>query len=440
MTSVSAPPAPTTTGNSLTRVVAASMVGTVIEWYDFFIFGAMSALVLGPVFFPSDNTAVSTFAALATFAVAFFVRPLGAVVLGHFGDRVGRRSPLVVALLLMGVSTMVVGLLPTYSQVGALAPTLLVLCRVVQGFALGGEYGGAVLMVVENAQAKNRRGFFGAFLGAASPIGFLLATAVITLTGLLSTEEQMATWGWRIPFLTSAIMVGIGLYIRLKLEESDSFKQLQAQAEASPATVRRAPFFDMLRSHPVEVLKSITVPLGVHTGYYMTTVFLLSFARDHGGFSVDEASSMVMLAAVSFLTFILVGGHWSDRAPRWVPMVVGLAGFAGSVFAMFPMVSSGSYWTAALAFALGLAFMGLLYGPLNTYMAELFRGAVRYTGVSFGYQVAGAVAGGLTPVIAVPLLAQTGSHVPVAGFAAIVMVISFSGLMLRRNRSNWQHS
>ncbi|VXC12882.1 putative Inner membrane metabolite transport protein YhjE [Arthrobacter sp. 9AX] len=428
---------PTRSKNTLSRVIAASMVGTVIEWYDFFIFGSMAALLLGPVFFPSDNKALSTMASMATFAVAFLIRPLGAVVLGHFGDKFGRRSTLVLALLLMGGSTLAVGLLPSYAQWGVAAPVLLILCRVLQGFALGGEYGGAVLMVVENADAKNKKGFYGAFLSAASPVGFLLATGVIALTALATTDEQMAAWGWRIPFLTSAIMVGIGLYIRLMLEESDAFKELQNKAETQEKPQQKVPFLDMFRKHPVEVLKSILVPIGVQAAYYMTTVFLLSFARNSGGFNVDQANSMVMIAAVAFLLFIFIGGYWSDRAPRWVPMSVGLGGYAVSIFLMFPMVQSGNYLLAAAAFVLGLAFVGLLYGPMSIYMAELFSGSVRYTGVSFGYQMASAITGGLTPVFSVALLEQTGSPAAVAGYAAVMMAIAFAGLMLRRTRTNW---
>ncbi|MBV6760281.1 MFS transporter [Rhodococcus opacus] len=432
--------APPKSGSALSRVIAASMVGTVIEWYDFFVFGSMAALLLGPVFFPSGNAALSTMAAMATFAVAFLVRPLGAVVLGHFGDKFGRRSTLVLALLLMGGSTLFVGLIPTYAQIGVAAPILLIVCRVVQGFALGGEYGGAVLMVVENSQARNRRGFFGAFLSAASPVGFLLATAVIALTTLTTTDEQMAAWGWRIPFLTSAIMVGIGLYIRIKLEESDAFKELQEKADTEAKSAQDVPFIAMLRSYPVQVLKSILVPMGVQAGYYMTTVFLLSFARDFGGFDVGQANSMVMIAALFFLLFIFVGGLWSDNAPRWVPMSVGLGGFAVAVFVMFPMVQSGNFVLATAAFVLGLAFVGLLYGPMSIYMAELFAGGVRYTGISFGYQTASAITGGLTPVFAVALLEQTGSHIPVAGYAAVMMGIAFAGLMLQRNRTNWDEA
>ncbi|MFE7422794.1 MFS transporter [Rhodococcus sp. NPDC057529] len=416
----------------------ASMVGTAIEWYDFFIFGSMSALLLGPVFFPSDNEWLSTMASMATFAVAFFMRPLGAVVLGHFGDRYGRRKVLVVALLMMGLSTFAIGLLPSYAKIGVLAPILLILLRVLQGFALGGEYGGAVLMVVENAKAQGRRGFFGAFLGAASPIGFLLATAVIALTASLTTEEQMTEWGWRIPFLTSAIMVGVGLYIRVKLEESSEFHRIQSEVATSAEPQQRVPFIRLFREHPLEVLKSILVPVGQFAGYYLTTVFLLSYARNSAGFTIEASNSLAMIAAVSFLIFIFIGGYWSDKTVRWLPMLVGVVGFAFAIFVMFPLVDSRNYGFAAIAFALGLAFMGLLYGPLSTYMAELFSGSVRYTGVSFGYQAASAITGGLTPVISVALLDQTGSWVAVAIYAAVMMLVSVAGMLIRRNHNNWQ--
>lgn len=425
-------------GTSIRRVVAASMIGTVIEWFDFFIFGSMSALLLGPLFFPSDSEALSTMLSLATFAVAFFLRPLGAIFFGHFGDRIGRKAMLVTTLLLMGGATLGVGLLPTYASIGLAAPIMLVLLRMIQGFALGGEYGGAVLMIVENQQAAHRRGFFGAFLGASSPVGFLMSSGLIGVVTALTTDAQMAEWGWRVPFIASSLLVAVGFYIRVQIEESDSFKQLQKQADAAAAGVKKVPFLALVRQHPVELFKSIAVSIGLHSGYYLATVFALSYARTEAGFSVGAANSLVTLGAVSFLIFILIGGVWSDRSRREVPMYVGLIGFGLWSFVLFRFIDSGNYALSLVGFVGALAFMGFLYGPLSTYLAELFGQGVRYTGVSFGYHTASAITGGLGPIAATALLESTGSSAFVSVYALGMSVVALVGLLIRRRQTNWE--
>jgi len=418
--------------DSLKKVVVASMVGTVIEWFDFNLFGTMAALVLGPLFFPSDNPVTSTLMALATFGVAFLARPLGGIIFGHVGDRLGRKKSLVLTLLLMGVATFAIGVLPTYATIGIAAPILLVAMRIVQGLALGGEYGGAILMVVEHSGAKKRRGFFGAWLGGASPIGYILAGALIAIVTASTTEAQFASWGWRVPFLVSALLVTVGLYIRVKLEESPLFKQLlEGQTAAEKA---RVPFFELLKRYPREVLTSILVPIGIHGGYYITIIFGLSYARSTAGFSTNESVILVMIASVFYFLSIMASGAWSDRVGRRLPMMIGVLGFGLWSFALFPLLRTGDFLVACTAFSVGLILLGMLFGPMGTWLSELFGTAVRYTGISFGYQIASAIAGGLSPVLAVALLARYGSTVPVSIYALAIAVISFTTLAVSRHR------
>ncbi|MFF5110339.1 MFS transporter [Streptosporangium sp. NPDC000509] len=422
--------APQASKNSIRKVTTASMVGTVIEWFDFNLFGAMAALVLGPLFFPSDNPLTSTLLSLATFGVAFVARPFGGIVFGHFGDKYGRKKMLVLALLMMGIGTFAIGLLPTYASIGIAAPILLVTLRLIQGLALGGEYGGAVLMVVEHEGAAKRRGFFGAWMGSASPIGYILAAGLIALTSAFMPEDAFNSWGWRIPFLLSAIMVIVGLYIRLSLEESQAFKEVVEQSKTTE--VVKIPLMEMFKRYPRSVLSSIGASLGIHAGYYLSIIFALSYARNEVGFSATAGLVMVLIASVFYFSAIMVSGHISDKVGRKPPMLIGVIGFAVWVFALFPLIATGNPLFAGIGFSVGLIFLGLLYGPMSTWLAELFGTQVRYTGISFGYTIAAVIGGGITPALAVALMDSYESTIPISLFAAGISIIAFLTILFTR--------
>jgi len=411
-------------GDSIRKVITASMVGTVIEWFDFNLFGAMAALVLGPLFFPSDNPVTSTLLSLATFGVAFVARPVGGVLFGHFGDRYGRKKTLVTSLVLMGVGTFAIGLLPTYAAIGIAAPIILVLLRVVQGIALGGEYAGAALMVVEHKDAAARRGFFGAWVGSASPVGYILAAGLIAITSALMPEDSFDSWGWRIPFLLSAVMVIVGLYIRLQLEETSAFKKLtEDDATAEP---RKMPFVLLIKSYPKQILSSIGAGLGIHGGYYLSIIFGLAYARDQAGFSVTASLSLVLFASVLYFLAILISGHLSDRYGRKAPMIFGTIGFGVWGFVLFPLIDTGRLLPAGLGFSVGLILLGFLYGPISAWLSELYSTEVRYTGVSFGYSLAAVIGGGLVPLAAVWLLDKFDSTLPISLVVAALSIIAAS--------------
>jgi MFS family permease len=422
--------AQTESTDSIRKVTTASMVGTVIEWFDFNLFGAMAALVLGPLFFPSDNPVTSTLLSLATFGVAFVARPVGGVVFGHFGDRYGRKKTLVTALLMMGVGTFAIGLLPTYAAIGIAAPILLVALRIVQGIALGGEYAGAALMVVEHKDAANRRGFFGAWVGSASPIGYILAAGLIALVSAFMSEDAFNSWGWRVPFLLSSIMVIVGLYIRLQLEESSAFKELESDDTAGAKV--KLPIVELIRRYPKQILSSIGAGLGIHAGYYLSIIFGLAYARTQVGFSSTMSLILVLIASVVYFFAILVSGHLSDRLGRRVPMMFGVAGFGIWGFALFPLLDTGRALPAGIGFSVGLFFLGCLYGPISAWLAELFGTEVRYTGLSFGFTLAAVIGGGLIPMAAVWLLDRFGSTVPISIVVATISAIAFVTLAVTK--------
>jgi len=421
--------------DSIRKVTVASMTGTIIEWFDFNLFGAMAALVLGPLFFPSSNPVTSTLLSLATFGIAFAARPIGGAIFGHFGDRYGRKKTLVTALLLMGIGTFAIGLLPTYEQVGLVAPALLVACRLLQGIALGGEYGGAVLMVMEHKDAGKRRGLFSAWMGSTSPIGYILAAGLIALTSAFMPEDAFNSWGWRVPFLLSAALVAVGLYIRLQLEESDLFQEM-AEEQAQVQRVR-IPIVELFTRHAKSMFASIGGSVGLHAGYYLSVIFALSYVRSELGYPQTTSLLLVLMASVVYFAAIMVSGYLSDKIGRRIPMITGLAGFAVWVFALFPLLQTRNLVLAGIGFSVALLFMGLLNGPIGSWLSELFPTEVRYTGLSFGYTVAGVLGGGLVPTLAVYLLDRTGSTVSVSVFAACVAAISC--VVIARTRPGAAH-
>ncbi|TKG72536.1 MFS transporter [Prauserella endophytica] len=414
-----------TRGRSARRVAVASFIGTAIEWYDFYLYGTAAALVFNKLFFPSFSPLAGTLLALSTYTAGFVARPLGGIVMGHFGDRIGRKSMLVLSLLLMGIATALIGLLPTYAVAGIWAPLLLVVLRMVQGFGVGGEWGGAVLMAVEHAP-KRSRGFFGAWPQVGVPAGLLLANGVfMTLTNALG-EDAFLQWGWRIPFLLSAVLVLVGLFIRLQVEESPAFTEVADSGE-----VDRRPLVTLLRTQWRAVLLAAGVKLAQNSIFYIFTVFVLTYATTVLGLSQSVALTGVLISSGLSLVSLLFFGWLSDRYGR---KRVYLAGAVVSLLFSFPffwMLDTRSAAVIWLAMVIGMIGHDMMYGPQAAYFSELFDARVRYSGASLGYQLSSLIAGGFSPVIAVALLGVAGNHHwPVAAYMIVVGVISIVALAL----------
>lgn len=412
------------------RVVTASLIGTTIEWYDFFLYGAAAALVFNHVFFPESDPLVGTMLAFTTYAVGFVARPLGGLVFGHFGDRIGRKQLLVLSLLLMGGATFAIGLLPTYAAVGAAAPLLLTLLRVIQGFALGGEWGGAVLLVAEHGEARNR-GFWTSWPQAGVPCGNLLATAVLAVLAVVMTDQAFLDWGWRVPFLLSGVLVFIGLWIRLAVSESHVFKEASRKA-ASDRGAERAPILDVLRHHWRETLVAMGVRMAENVSYYVVTAFILVYATQQAGLANDAVLNAVLIASAVHLVTIPMWGALSDVVGRRPVIAVGALGVSAWSFAFFPLIDVGTFWSVTLAATVGLLLHGAMYGPQAAFFSELFSTRVRYSGASIGYQLASILAGGLAPLIATALLATFGTSVPISAYVAGVGVVTLVAVVFAR--------
>jgi MFS transporter, MHS family, shikimate and dehydroshikimate transport protein len=388
---------------SIKSVVAASFIGTTIEWYDFFLYGTAAALVFGDLFFPNAEPLIGTLLAFSTYAVGFAARPLGGIVFGHYGDRIGRKAMLVASLLIMGVATFLIGCLPTYSSIGILAPILLVVLRFAQGIGVGGEWGGAVLMSVEHAP-KGRRGFFGSWPQMGVPAGLLLSTLVFKLVQGNTTEAAFASWGWRVPFLASAILVIVGLVIRLKIMESPAFERIK-----ETATEAKKPIVDVVRKYPRDVLTAMGMRVAENGCFYILTVFVLAYGEDELGLEKDTMLNGVIIAAAIGLITVPLWGALSDRLGRRPLYLAGALVTTLWAFPLFGLINTESPILIWLSIAIGVNLgHDLMYGPQAAYFSELFGTRVRYSGASLGYQLASVFAGGFAPLIATALLAANG--------------------------------
>ncbi|MFE0137946.1 MFS transporter [Streptomyces sp. NPDC059037] len=408
----------------IARIISASLIGTTIEWYDFFLYGSAAALVFNSLFFPTSDPLVGTLLAFLTYAVGFAARPLGGVVFGHYGDKIGRKKLLVLSLLMMGGATFAMGLLPTHATLGVGAPILLTVLRLVQGFALGGEWGGAVLIVSEHGDDKNR-GFWASWPQAGAPGGNLLATGVLALLAAVQSEEAFLAWGWRIPFLLSGVLVIIGLWIRVSVSESPLFLEAQAKAAASGESARQeAPVVEVFRSNWRGVLTAIGTRLGENVSYYILTAFVLVYVTVHLELPKSTALNAVLIgSAVHFVT-IPLWGALSDRIGRRPVTLIGSIGMAAWAFAFFALVDSKSFAVITLAVTVGLLFHGAMYGPQAAFISEMFDTRVRYSGASMGSQLASIIGGALAPIIAVELLKDYDSATPVALYVCVTVVIT----------------
>lgn len=397
-------------------VAFASLVGTSIEYYDFFIYATASALVFNRLFFPAFDPTVGTLLSLSTFAVAFIARPVGGVVLGHFGDRVGRKSMLVFTLTTMGAATVLIGLLPTYDSIGVAAPVLLVVLRFVQGFALGGEYTGAVLMTAEHAQGR-RSGFFASWVQTGAQFGLIIANVVFLLVAGLS-EEAMLSWGWRVPFLASLVLVAVGLFIRIQIEESPEFEQIKDQRR-----IERSPLLTVVRRSPGTILLTAGASISSGVTFYGLTVFGLSYGVRVLGFSSAEMLAAVILSAVLCIVLVLVFGAWADRLGVRRVFVAGLVGTAVVAVPWGLIAGAGSFALLVLAYLLLVVPYSAQWSTQGVFLSRAFAGEVRASGMALGFTLGLIVGGGLTPIV-LTAIADRAGLVGAAGYIALAALVS----------------
>jgi metabolite-proton symporter len=399
-------------------VAGASFIGTCIEWYDFFLYGTMAALVFNKLFFPQVDPLIGTLAAFGTYSVGFFARPVGGIVFGHFGDRIGRKSMLILSLLIMGIATFCIGLLPTYETIGIWAPILLVTIRFLQGIGIGGEWGGAVLMAVEHSPPE-KRGFYGSWPQMGVPGGLLLGNIAVLIVSNAMSDEAFLSYGWRIPFLLSILLVAVGLVIRLKIEESPTFKEVR-----ETGTEVKLPIIEVLKTQPGNVLRAMGMRIAENGIFYISTAFVLVYGVESAGLERNTVLTAVVIAAAIGLFSTPFWGAMSDRFGR-KPIYLGGALFSLVFsFAFFRMIDTQAvllvYLSVILAVNVG---HDMMYGPQAAYFSELFGTRVRYSGASLGYQLASVLAGGLSPLIAVALLAANDGD-------PLLVVLYMAGLSL----------
>jgi len=404
------------------RILLASLAGTGIEFFDFYIYAAAAVLVFPSLFFPASDPTSATLQSLATFALAFFARPVGSALFGHFGDRIGRKATLVTALMTMGLSTVCIGLLPTYASVGLLAPLLLCICRLGQGVGLGGEWGGAVLLATENAP-KGREAWYGCFPQLGAPLGFWCSTGVFLFLTRQISGAQLMSWGWRIPFLASAVLVALGLYVRLQLVETPAFR-----ASLAREARERVPLLTVLRDHPRTLVLCTLASITTFALFYLMTVFSLSWATSALGFSRAEFLELQMIGVLFFALLIPASAILADRIGARRVLILSKLGVIAFGFAFAPGFGAHSDARTLVFLCVGLALMGMTYGPLGSYLASAFPTRVRYTGVSLSFNLAGILGASLAPYIATSLALRHGIAYA-GGYLSVIAVISLAAFL-----------
>jgi metabolite-proton symporter len=413
------------------RVLFASLIGTTIEFFDFYIYGTAAVLVFPHLFFPASDPATAMLQSFATFSLAFFARPAGSALFGHFGDRIGRKATLVAALLTMGLSTVAIGLLPTYASIGIVAPALLALCRFGQGLGLGGEWGGAVLLATENAP-RGKESWYGMFPQLGAPLGFICSTGIFLILGAVLSNEDFLAWGWRIPFIASAALVGVGLWVRLSLTETPEFQRTIEREERV-----RVPLLVLFQEHPRTLVLATFAAVTTFVVFYLMTVFTLSWGTTALGFPRQDFLLLQLIGVLFFALTIPLTAAAADRVGRWPVLIASSVAAIGFGLTFAPLFSSSSAVTVTVFLSLGLALMGCTYGALGTALAELFPTAVRYTGASLTFNLAGILGGSLAPYIAQSLgqshgIAYVGYYLSAA--AAVTLVAQL--LLTRRPQSH----
>lgn len=428
-------PSTTHKKNSPGTVLFASLIGTTIEFFDFYIYATAAVLVFPKLFFPAGDASAAMLQSLATFAIAFFARPVGSAVFGHFGDRIGRKATLVAALLTMGISTVIIGLLPTYAAIGTLAPLLLALCRFGQGLGLGGEWGGAVLLATENAP-PGKRAWYGMFPQLGAPIGFFLSGGIFLLLSETMTDEQFFSYGWRIPFLASALLVIVGLYVRLKITETPDFQKVLDKNERV-----KLPVATVFSQHGRMLFLGTIIALATFVLFYLMTVFALSWGTTKLGFTRKEFLIVQLFAVLFFALTIPFSAVLADRRGRrstliWVSVAIAVFGLV-----LAPMFGSGVTWEVTAFMAVGLGLMGMTYGPLGTMLSELFPPEVRYTGASLTFNLAGILGASLAPYIATWLATNYGLQY-VGYYLTLAALLTLGALLLvgkpRAGKEVWE--
>ena len=420
---------------NMRKVAFTALAGTSIEWYDFFLYGAAAALVFPTVFFGEMSSSGALILSLLTFAAGFIARPIGGIIFGHFGDRVGRKKTLVIALILMGVSSTLIGLLPTYAMIGVGAPILLTILRFAQGLAIGGQWGGAMLLVTESAPS-NQRGFYGAYAQAGAPVGVILANLAFIITSALVSDEAFLAWGWRIPFLASAILIAISMYIQLNLEDTKAFKELEAarevnEAEKTQNIIQKSPIIEAIKKYPKRIILAAGAFLSVQVTFYILIAFMLAYGVSSTDMTRGDILSAILIASAIQVPVQFVFASYSDRNGRKGIFMLGAVLTAMWAFAIFPLIDTGNFWLAVLAISGGLIFLAMMYGPQAAFFTELFSTEVRYSGATLGYQF-GAIAGGaFAPSIAAFLWTEydifwVSVYISVASLLTLLSVMSLT--------------
>jgi len=392
---------------NMRKVALTALAGTSIEWYDFFLYGAAAALIFPAAFF-SENIppATALILSLLTFAAGFIARPIGGIIFGHFGDKIGRKKTLISALMLMGISSTLIGLLPTYAMIGVAAPILLTLLRFAQGLAIGGQWGGAMLLVTESAPS-NKRGYYGAFAQAGAPIGVILANLALIITSALVSEEFFNTWGWRIPFLASALLIVISMYIQLNLEHTEAFTELWAhrneQEKDEQTVIEKSPVIEAIRKYPKRIVLAAGAFLNIQVTFYILIAFLLAYGVQSANMERDDMLTAVLIASGIMVPVQFLFSSYSDRHGRRGIFMLGAVLSGLWAFAVFPLVDTGNFWLIVLAVSGGLVFLAMMYGPQAAFFTELFSTEVRYSGATLGYQFGAILGGAFAPTIAVKL-------------------------------------
>ena len=420
--------------SNMQKVALTALAGTSIEWYDFFLYGAAAALIFPAAFFGEATPSTALILSLLTFAAGFIARPIGGIIFGHYGDRVGRKKTLVMALILMGVSSTLIGLLPTYAMIGVTAPILLTSLRFAQGLAIGGQWGGAMLLVTESAPS-NQRGYYGAFAQAGAPVGVILANLAFIITSSLVSEESFYSWGWRIPFLASAVLIGISMYIQLNLEDTKAFKELQAlresQKDDTEEVIRRSPILEAIRKYPTRIALAAGAFLSIQVTFYILIAFLLAYGVSSADVSRDDMLTAVLIASAIMVPFQFMFSSYSDRHGRKGIFMLGAVLTGIWAFAIFPLVDTGNFWLIVLAISGGLTFVSMMYGPQAAFFTELFTTEVRYSGATLGYQFGAILGGAFAPTIAALLWKDYGIfwvsvYIAFAAFLTLLSVMALT--------------
>ena len=414
---------------NMRKVAITALAGTSIEWYDFFLYGAAAALIFPTAFFGEVPETTALILSLLTFAAGFIARPIGGIIFGHFGDRVGRKKTLIAALMLMGISSTLIGLLPTYAMIGVTAPILLTLLRFAQGLAIGGQWGGAMLLVTESAPS-NQRGYYGAFAQAGAPIGVILANLALIVTSALVSEEFFNTWGWRIPFLASAVLILISMYIQLNLEDTKAFKALATNSDnSSNEKVKSSPVVEAIRRYPKRIMLAAGAFLSVQVTFYILIAFMLAYGVSSANMERDDMLTAVLIGCAIMVPLQFMFSSYSDRNGRKGIFMLGAILSGIWAFAIFPLVDTGNFWLIVLALTFGLIFLAMMYGPQAAFFTELFSTEVRYSGATLGYQFGAIIGGAFAPTIAVKLWTDF-DIVWVSAYIAFASMLTLISVML----------